>query len=78
MGLRGQVAKSVDHQGMQVMGKGHGDGAEEDPWAALAGGKKGKKGKKKKGGKAKAKASSGLQHSMIRLNGFAEVRTAGL
>lgn len=64
--------QSIDHQGMQVMGKAHGgDSAETDPWATLGGGKKGKKGKKKKGGKAKA---SGLQHSMIRLNGFAEVR----
>lgn len=66
-----EVSKAIDHQGMQVMGKAHGDSAETDPWATLAGGKKGKKGKKKKGGKPKA---SGLQHSMIRLNGFAEVR----
>jgi hypothetical protein len=65
-----QAAKAIDHGGMQVMGKGHGDSAETDPWAALGGTKKGKKGKKKKG---KAKASGGLQHSMIRLNGFAEV-----
>ena len=62
-----QAAKAIDHGGMQVMGKGHGDSAETDPWAALGGTKKGKK---KKG---KAKASGGLQHSMIRLNGFAEV-----
>jgi hypothetical protein len=67
-----EVSKSIDHQGMQVMGKAHGDSAETDPWATLAGGKKGKKGKKKKGGKPQG--SSGLQHSMIRLNGFAEVR----
>lgn len=66
----GEVAKPVDTQGMQMIGKKGGDSAETDPWATLA---KGKKGKKKKGGQVKA--SSTLQHSMMRLNGFAEVRS---
>ena len=68
----GEVAKPVDTQGMQMIGKNGGGGAETDPWATLA---QGKKRKKKKGGQGKA--SSALQHSMTRLNGFAEVRGSG-
>jgi hypothetical protein len=67
-----EKGKAMDLTGMAVIGKGHGDVAETDPWAG-GGGKKKKKGKKKK-----AQGSSVLQHSMIRLNGFAEVREHNL
>lgn len=69
--VKAAEAKAVDHGGMAVMGKTHGDVAESDQWAGLATGGKKKKGKKKKQGKA------GLAHDMIRLNGFAEVGRCG-